>query len=74
MYVIYKYVNLPLHSVKHQNHSHLLQESIKINQLQWIPVIRTPLGVGKYILINSINYTVDMRTVSRRWFLYPECS
>ena len=28
--------------------------------LQWMPVIRTPLGVGKYVLITVIKYTVDM--------------
>ena len=31
--------------------------------VQWIPVIRTPWGVGKYVLITGIKYTVDMRTV-----------
>ena len=28
-----------------------------------MPVIRTPLGVGKYVLITGIKYKVDMRTV-----------
>ena len=39
------------------------------NIIQWIPVIRTPLGVGKYVLITGINYTVDMRTVLQKMVL-----
>ena len=33
-------------------------------------VIITVLGVGKYVLITGGTYTVDMRTVSRKCFLY----
>ena len=34
----------------------------QLEKIQWKPVIRRPLGVGKYLLITGINYTVDMRT------------
>ena len=37
-------------------------------------VVRTSLEVGKYVLMTDIKYTVDMRTVSRKCFLHPECS
>ena len=34
----------------------------QLEKIQWKPVIRRPLGVGKYLLITGINYIVDMRT------------
>ena len=37
--------------------------------VQWILVIRTPSGVGKYVLITGINYTVDRRTVFQKMIL-----
>ena len=37
--------------------------------IEKMPVIQTPLGVAKYVLITGIDYTVDMRTVFQKMVL-----